>query len=132
MKRLSPVIVLLLFASCSFKSESSLSTALDLAGNNRHEIQKVLDHYCAPGDSLKRRAAEYLIANMAGKYTVTSPALEAYEELLPEIAKVPSDEGLNSPRIGNMFRAFRQNHPQTHDYPLAPNRTTCAISQPTI
>lgn len=40
MKRLSPVIVLLLFASCSFKSESSLSTALDLAGNNRHEIQK--------------------------------------------------------------------------------------------
>ena len=46
MKRLSPVIVLLLFASCSFKSESSLSTALDLAGNNRHEIQKVLDHYC--------------------------------------------------------------------------------------
>ena len=63
-------------ASCSFKSESSLSTALDLAGNNRHEIQKVLDHYCAPGDSLKRRAAEYLIANMAGKYTVTSPALE--------------------------------------------------------
>ena len=115
MKRLFPVIVLLLFASCSSKSESSLYTALDLAGNNRHEIQKVLDHYCAPGDSLKRRAAEYLIANMAGKYTVTSPALEAYEELLPEIAKVPSDEGLNSPRIGNMFRAFRQNHPQTHD-----------------
>ena len=78
-------------------------------------MYKRQDHYCAPGDSLKRRAAEYLIANMAGKYTVTSPALEAYEELLPEIAKVPSDEGLNSPRIGNMFRAFRQNHPQTHD-----------------
>ena len=67
MKRLFPVIFLLLFASCSSKSESSLYTALDLAGNNRHEIQKVLDHYCAPGDSLKRRAAEYLIANMAGK-----------------------------------------------------------------
>lgn len=52
MKRLSPVIVLLLFASCSFKSESSLSTALDLAGNNRHEIQKVLDHYCALATAL--------------------------------------------------------------------------------
>ena len=29
---------------------------------------------------------------MAGKYTATSPALEAYEELLPEIARVPADD----------------------------------------
>ena len=53
---------------------------------------------------------------MAGKYTVTSPALEAYEELLPEIAKVPSDEALHSPPHSEILsRAFRQNHPQTHD-----------------
>lgn len=52
----------------------------------------MLDHYSAPQDSLKRRAAEYLIGNMAGKYTATSPALEAYEELLPEIARVPADD----------------------------------------
>lgn len=115
MKRLLPVFVLLLLASCSFRENDPLSFALNISGENRTELQKVLDYYSAPADSLKRRAAEYLIGNMAGKYTVTSPALEAYEELLPEIALVPADEGLSSPRIENMFREFRQSHPQTQD-----------------
>ena len=56
---------------------------------------------------------------MAGKYTVSSPALEAYEELLPEIAQVPADEGLNSPRIGNLFAEFRKKDPRTADTSLS-------------
>ena len=95
--------------------DKGIGSYLILAKDNQEELPKVLDHYSAPADSLKRQAAEYLIGNMVGKYTVTSPALEAYEELLPEIALVPADEGLSSPRIENMFREFRQNHPQTQD-----------------
>ena len=99
----------ILLAGCNPSGQGDeLAVALDLAGDNRSELQAVLDHYSAPRDSLKRRAAEYLIGNMAGKYTVSSPALEAYEELLPEIAQVPADEGLNSPRIGNLFAEFRK------------------------
>lgn len=95
--------------------ENFVSLALDIAGDNRSELKAVLDHYSAPQDSLKRRAAEYLIGNMAGKYTVTSPALEAYEELLPEIARVPADEGLNSPRIGLLFEEFLKKDSRTVD-----------------
>jgi hypothetical protein len=41
-----------------------------MAGRNRSELEKVLTHYeKSPADSLKLRAAEFLIANMQGKYS---------------------------------------------------------------
>ena len=112
---LLPLFGLFLLSSCTPKGEKDVLTALELAKENRPELQKVLDHYSAPEDSLKLQAAEYLITNMAGKYTVTSPALEAYEDLIPEIAAVPADEGLNSPRIDNLFREFRKKDSRTSD-----------------
>ena len=45
--------------------------ALETAGENRAELEKVLDHYAAVGDSLKLRAAMHLIANMEGHSYVT-------------------------------------------------------------
>ena len=42
--------------------------ALDLAGENKKELQAVLDHYQDPKDSLKLKAAYFLIGNMANKY----------------------------------------------------------------
>lgn len=114
MKRLLlPLFGLFFLFSCTSTEDKDVSSALELAGNNRAELQKVLDHYSKPEDSLKLRAAEYLIVNMAGKYTVTSAALEAYEDLIPRIAEVPADEGLNSPRIDNLFKEFQKNTPET-------------------
>jgi hypothetical protein len=47
-----------------------LETVLDQAGKNRKELEKVLKHYSrASADSLKWRAAEFLIVNMPGKYS---------------------------------------------------------------
>lgn len=44
--------------------------ALRQAGKNRRELEKVLKYYGSnPADSLKRKAAEFLIANMPGKYS---------------------------------------------------------------
>ncbi|MDH4158404.1 MAG: transglutaminase domain-containing protein, partial [candidate division Zixibacteria bacterium] len=45
--------------------------ALETAGENRAELEKVLNHYAAAGDSLKLRAAMHLIANMEGHSYVT-------------------------------------------------------------
>jgi hypothetical protein len=43
---------------------------LKQAGDNRGELEKVLKHYSRnPADSLKLRAAEFLIVNMPGKYS---------------------------------------------------------------
>lgn len=59
-------IIFLATLSCQTRNEA-LETALQLAGENRSELEKVLDHYSrTPADSLKLRAAEFLIANMPG------------------------------------------------------------------
>ncbi|MFY0715241.1 hypothetical protein J1D01_16380 [Seonamhaeicola sp. NFXS20] len=53
------------FTGCdSRKEEKRLKMALELAGENRGELQKVLDHYKRPKDSLKLKAAKFLISNM--------------------------------------------------------------------
>jgi hypothetical protein len=44
----------------------AVAAALEQAGPNRPELERVLAHYAALSDPEKRRAAEYLIANMAG------------------------------------------------------------------
>ena len=58
-----------------------LERALRAAGNNRPELEKVLAHYAAqPEDSLKWRAACFLIENMPGHYTVESDVLQAFRK----------------------------------------------------
>jgi hypothetical protein len=47
-----------------------VNSILFMAGDNRLELEKVLKHYSKnPEDSLKLRAAEFLIVNMPGKYS---------------------------------------------------------------
>jgi len=47
-----------------------MKTVLKQAGSNRKQLEKVLKHYSRnPADSLKLRAAEFLILNMPGKYS---------------------------------------------------------------
>ncbi|MCB4807947.1 discoidin domain-containing protein [Tamlana sp. 62-3] len=59
------VALLFSFTGCNAnKEEKKLEIALELAGENRKELQKVLDHYQTPKDSLKLKAATFLISNM--------------------------------------------------------------------
>lgn len=58
-----------LMHSCSL---SPLEQSLKMAGKNRGELQKVLDHYSKyPADSLKYKAACFLIENMPQYYSYT-------------------------------------------------------------
>ncbi|HBC45823.1 MAG TPA: hypothetical protein DEO84_07895 [candidate division Zixibacteria bacterium] len=73
MKKIWIVICLLtaLLASVVWANDSLLYPAdvlqaLDKAGDNRPELEKVLSHYQADNDSLKLKAAYYLIGNMEG------------------------------------------------------------------
>lgn len=47
--------------------------ALKAAGNNRPQLEEVLSHYSREEDSLKRRAAEFLICHMPGNYGFYGP-----------------------------------------------------------
>lgn len=61
--------------------QQRLEYALDFSNQNRDELVKVLDHYA--GDSLKLKAAEYLIINMIGLKSVK-------QSTFPEIHKIIS------------------------------------------
>ncbi|MCP4685746.1 MAG: transglutaminase domain-containing protein [bacterium] len=62
-----------LVLSCALASgyPPGVDEALSAAGDNRPELEKVLEHYAAEGDSLKLEATYFLIANMEGHSYVT-------------------------------------------------------------
>jgi len=54
-----------------------VNSALELSGENRGELQKVLDYYRKVNpDPLKLKAAEYLISNMVAHYAVAGRTME--------------------------------------------------------
>ncbi len=72
---LSFIAFILLF-SCS-RYPSDVEQALKLAGDNRAELEKVLDYYRQETkDSLKYKAAFFLIANMPGHYELRSDQID--------------------------------------------------------
>ena len=79
------LLVLLSVAGC-FKERGPLSSALMAAGSNRPELEKVLEHYRDDPDPRKLKAAEYLIANMPGHYSVVpSPELDSVKAVLADL-----------------------------------------------
>ncbi len=67
MNKIGLLLFLFFFYSCSHYS-SEIETVLKQSGRNCKELKKVLSHYeREPFDSLKLRAAEFLILNMPGK-----------------------------------------------------------------
>lgn len=71
--------VLWIFTSCSMRPPSAVGFALERAGTNRSELERVLQYYSrSEADSLKLRAAEYLIANMPGHRCLHGPKVDSY------------------------------------------------------
>lgn len=54
------------------KDDRQLDYALEMAGENRQELERVLEHFA--GDSLKLEAAKFLIRNMPGHYSYADTA----------------------------------------------------------
>ncbi len=67
--RVCLVILLFMIVSCSYKGKrpSGLDDALQCAGQNRQELEKVLEYY--QNDSLKYRTACFLIENMSRHFS---------------------------------------------------------------
>ena len=80
------IILLILLAGNSCRSENSeLETAILAAGDNRKELLKVLNHYSEDiADSLKFKAAVFLIENMPGHFSWGGKSLEEYTDRLRE------------------------------------------------
>lgn len=75
--------IVLVFGNCT-KADFYLESALMSAGSNRAELERVLEHYSMhAADSLKYRAACFLIENMPYHYSYTDTALlnQYYDEV---------------------------------------------------
>src|SRR5690606_6819995 len=84
------VILLLILNSNSLKSEH-LAFALESAGANRGELERLLSHYSKqPNDSLKYKAAVYLIENMPYHYSyiITKPVEDYFDMVEREMTRV--------------------------------------------
>ena len=62
------LLLILLFVSCKASNDKYLEQCLILAGKNRIEFEKVLNHY--KNDPLKIEAAKFLIRNMSDEISV--------------------------------------------------------------
>lgn len=110
MKNLYKIILLslLIFSfACSNKTTKPLEEVFRLAGSNKSELKRVVWHYSAnPADSLKLKAAEFLILNMVDKYS------EYYDAPWQDVATLnlrwssssDKDKVLNTYKVGNLIR----------------------------
>ncbi len=73
--------LLILAISCS-RYSPDVERTLRFAGDNRSELERVLERYRVSGDKDKYRAACFLIGNMGGLSSKVGPALDEYYERL--------------------------------------------------
>lgn len=66
-------ILLTLFLSCNKRLPEDVKRSLELAGENRYNLINVIDHYQSTEDTLKLKAAYYLIGNMPGFSYIDDP-----------------------------------------------------------
>ncbi|MFH1699921.1 MAG: transglutaminase-like domain-containing protein [Candidatus Zixiibacteriota bacterium] len=75
MKKVTTLLAIslaIILSACSKNNfPQNVSDALDLAGDNKTELVRVIDHYKESGDSLKLQAAYFLIGNMEDHCYVT-------------------------------------------------------------
>lgn len=107
MKAIFIFLFLVLLFSCQSSEEKQLEKVLTLSGNNRSALEKVLEHYKEnEADSLKLRAAKFLIMNMPGHQSYTGKDIEEYyveaEKIIFSDRKI--DEQVNE--LNNLLLEF--------------------------
>lgn len=79
------LLTALCLSACN-KYPKEVRDALLLSGKNKSEIRKVLEHYSkSPADSLKLKAAYFLIGNMPGKYYYQGSLFNYFYEFVEKV-----------------------------------------------
>lgn len=81
------------FVLTSCKQSQGVEYVLQQARGNRSELEKVLVHY--QNDSLKYKAACFLIKNMSGHFSYQSPAMDYCKQRLAELPRTARRDSMN-------------------------------------
>ncbi len=84
--------ILLLSSVAVVSCDRRLDDALDMAGENRGELEKVLRHYEEEGDTLKYNAAKFLIENMPYHYTQDGKGTYSVDSAYLAMAEYPIEQ----------------------------------------
>ena len=97
------ILMLSVLGMLSCTHRTALELSMEQAGANRPELEKVLAHY--EGDSLKYRAACFLIEHMPGKYSLEPERAEdPYRNFLRHIPATDSiNWKLDSCHVGHLL-----------------------------
>lgn len=77
--------------SCS-RYPDNVVNALELAGDNRYELEKVLEYFADNPDTLKYRAAVFLIENMPYHFTQEGKDMETVDSAYLAMSKYPKEQ----------------------------------------
>lgn len=98
-------VTVLFLCSCKMQiAETGVEEALSKAGGNRKELFQVIRHYQDSGDSLKLKAALFLIENMADKYYLTGNVIDEYYTFIDSVYQIKQPE-YDIPTIYGAFRS---------------------------
>lgn len=87
-------MILWIFAGISIAGylgacDGNLRHSLDMAGDNREELEKVLTHFKDDADPLKYKAAKFLIENMPYHYSLEGKGIEQYDSVYLIMSEEP-------------------------------------------
>lgn len=83
MNKLFSAIIFIFLASCITQADREVESTLAFAGDNRAELERVLEHY--KDDAPKLRAARFLIAHMKDSYTHQAPEIDSLKALVRDM-----------------------------------------------
>lgn len=93
-------VIIIFFAFCFFNAcshpKEGIEAVLAQAGRNRKELEKVIAYYQNTGDSLKLKAALFLIENMDWGHSYTGKEVEKYDSLFTEICNMKTGRGMEA------------------------------------
>lgn len=101
MRHLLYYFILLLFLSCISNQDRELESVLNFSGNNRLELEKVLIHY--QNDSLKLKAARFLILNMPGHGTYSNKNTELFYTKLDSLLPTMTNSDTSIQKINQLL-----------------------------
>lgn len=97
-------VVLTAMQSC-MNSSVQLENALSVAGDNRRELENVLDHYeCVDPDPQKLDAARFLISNMPAHCSCPSSDIEEYQDSVMEILSTDLSPQVQRDMINALYK----------------------------
>ncbi|MCX6327690.1 MAG: discoidin domain-containing protein [Bacteroidia bacterium] len=95
------LLQVLLFCSCNHPPRD-VRMILNMAGENRPELEKVIDHFKESGNKEKLKAAYFLIGNMVDKYGMDGNEIRKYDQIFEILDSLKRNKILissNSPYI---------------------------------